>query len=183
MTLVEVKKEFYALRNGIIADTMRKAGAPYRMVFGLNLPQLTQLARTIGADQKLAEELRADTAVRESQLLAPMLYTPSALSEDDAEQWVRSCPGTEAIDVLCLKLLRHEPYAHALVERMANDENELIRYAALRLAFNTLSGNVAAYRLMAEQELSRECGFTRHIAVAMIAECDALTELQQDIAD
>ena len=40
-----IKRRFFAMRNGIIADTLRKAGLDYRMIFGLNLPQITDIAR------------------------------------------------------------------------------------------------------------------------------------------
>ncbi|MDE7407710.1 MAG: DNA alkylation repair protein [Muribaculaceae bacterium] len=180
MTLAEVKKEFYALRNGIIADTMRKAAAPYRMVFGLNLPQLSQIAKTIGTDQALALELKADTGVRESQLLAPMIFDASQLSEGDAEQWLRSCPGTEAVDILCLKLLRHRQYAGSLAIRLADDADALTRYAALRLAFNTLPANLKQYRQMADSEIKRNCSLTQGIAQALISECDFLIESESE---
>ena len=39
-----IKRRFFAMRNGIIADTLRKAGLDYRMIFGLNLPQITDIA-------------------------------------------------------------------------------------------------------------------------------------------
>ena len=39
-----IKRRFFAMRNGIVADTIRKAGFDYRMIFGLNLPQLKDIA-------------------------------------------------------------------------------------------------------------------------------------------
>ena len=30
-----VKRHFFAMRNGIIADTLRRAGSPYHIIFGL----------------------------------------------------------------------------------------------------------------------------------------------------
>lgn len=69
-----IKRRFYAMRNGIIADTLRKAGLGYKIIFGLNLPQITEIASGLTADADLAEELWADRRTRESMLLAPMLY-------------------------------------------------------------------------------------------------------------
>ena len=37
----EIKRRFFAMRNGIVADTIRKAGLQDKMIFGLNLPQIT----------------------------------------------------------------------------------------------------------------------------------------------
>lgn len=66
MTIKEIRQQFYTFRNGIIADTLRKAGDPHRIIFGLNLPQITDIARLIGLDASLARELWADTSCREA---------------------------------------------------------------------------------------------------------------------
>ena len=39
--LKEIKHQFMAFRNGIVADALRKAGYDYKVIFGLQLPQLT----------------------------------------------------------------------------------------------------------------------------------------------
>ena len=39
-----VKRHFFALRNGVIADALRRAGSPFRIIFGLNLPQIAEIA-------------------------------------------------------------------------------------------------------------------------------------------
>ena len=33
-----IRKEFFALRNGMIADTLRKGGLEQKYIFGLQLP-------------------------------------------------------------------------------------------------------------------------------------------------
>ena len=40
------------MRNGIVADTLRKAGSPYRIIFGLNLPQISEIARVTGCNHE-----------------------------------------------------------------------------------------------------------------------------------
>ena len=49
-----VKRRFFALRNGIIADTLRRAGDPHTIIFGLTLPQLREVAEATGKDDALA---------------------------------------------------------------------------------------------------------------------------------
>ena len=50
MTIQEIKKEFFTFRNGFLADTLRKAGMPYAVIFGLNVPQLGDIARRVLGD-------------------------------------------------------------------------------------------------------------------------------------
>ena len=125
--LQTVKRRFFAMRNGIIADTLRRAGSPYRIIFGLNLPQLTEIATEIGQDADLAIQLRDNVTTRESQMLAPMIYPIEELTEDKAEQWIDAAQSTEAIDILCHRLLRHMPFAYGLMHKYADSPVELQR--------------------------------------------------------
>ena len=80
--IADLRKEMYALRNGIIADTLRKDGQPYNVIFGLQIPQLAQIARTIGYDNGLADQLWSATETRECRLLACYLYDPSTVDKE-----------------------------------------------------------------------------------------------------
>lgn len=153
-----VKRRFFAMRNGDLAQQMAERGARYRINFGLNLPQVSEIARDflpggkehmavdggqppLPADFDMADfarRLRDNTTTRESMLIAPMLFPVGELTEDEALEWVRSVPTPEVADVLCLKLLRNHPSAPVLVERLLSDESSLARYAALRLSLNLL---------------------------------------------
>ena len=133
-----IKRRFFAMRNGIIADTLRKAGLDYRMIFGLNLPQITDIAADLPHTPGLAAELWADTRTRESLLLAPMLYPVEHMTADTAAEWLSQAPTTEVADVLCLRLLRRHPDALAIALDALDSPAEITRYAALRLLFNLL---------------------------------------------
>ena len=104
-----VKREFFAMRNGIISDTYRKAGTVFKIVFGLNLPQLVEIAGRTPHSRELAEALWANTTTRESMLLAPMLIDPETFSEEDARRWIASVCSYEVADILCHRLLRKTP--------------------------------------------------------------------------
>lgn len=134
MTLQEIKHDFMAFRNGIIADTLRKAGQPYSVIFGLQLPQLGEIARKAGKDRHLAEQLWADRNVRESRLLAPYLFEATDLTVDDAYRMLADSRTREEIDILVFRLLRYHPEQSAIRERLdkAIDDGinpEMGRYA------------------------------------------------------
>lgn len=137
-----IKRHLFAMRNGVIADTLRRGGSPFSIIFGVNLPQLTEIAATHGPDRELAEKLWANTTTRESMLLAPMLMPREDFSEDQAIRWAEQSPCPEVTDVLCLKLLRHQPYALDLVRKLADDPKPMSRYAALRLMCNLAPQNI-----------------------------------------
>lgn len=129
----QVKRQFFALRNGIIADTIRKAGLGYNIIFGLNIPQLKQIAESIGKNKFLAESLRDNVTTRESLLLAPMIYPAEELTLEDAYEWASDCRTYEVADILCHSLLRHHDQAHDLCHKLTTDTNTMARYAGLRL--------------------------------------------------
>lgn len=151
----QLKRRMFAMRNGAVADTMRKAGAPYRIIFGLNLPQITEIARDFGPDRDLALELRENSTTRESMLIAPMLFPRKELTATVAEEWLRGAMTTEVIDVACLKLMRHLDDPGQVIRRLAADENALARYAALRLGANVLPREMELVEEVAARESER----------------------------
>ncbi|ANU62579.1 DNA alkylation repair protein [Muribaculum intestinale] len=131
--LQAIKHRFYAMRNGIVADTLRRAGAEYRVIFGVNLPQLKEIASDIGYDAVLARELWANVSTRESVLLAPMIMPAEEFTIDEARRWVASAPSVEAVDVLCLRLLGRMPFAAQIADECLVSDSRLMQYAAMRL--------------------------------------------------
>jgi 3-methyladenine DNA glycosylase AlkD len=170
----QIKQMLYAMRNGIIADTLRKQGAPYRMIYGLNLPQLTEIASQISHDASTAQALWNENAVRECMMLAPMVYPPEQYTQAVAMSWITTAPSTEVIDILCHKLLRHCSFAIDLAQELFASESDMARYAALRLMFNILPAHIEVAAQYATDELSRTCPLTTHIAYRLLDEIDFL---------
>ena len=151
-----VKRQFFAMRNGIIADTMRKAGSPFRVVFGLNLPQIVEIAAQTGVDDELAEALWANSTTRESMLMAPMIADRTAFDIDRARRWVATVPAAEVADILCHRLLRHMPYAWQLAEELA--DNAPTQYTGLRLVLNLLASDPEKALLIGQRHSSTPLG-------------------------
>lgn len=121
MELSEIKKEFFSLRNGMIADTLRKAGMPYKMIFGLNVPQLAEIARRLVPSEPLAESLWRDREVRESRLLATYLFPPEQMSLQKALQLAADIRTPEEGDMLAFRIFKRLPFAQQLLEAMEAD--------------------------------------------------------------
>lgn len=150
-----LRQEIYVMRNGILADSLRQSGCPYRLIFGLNLPQLTEIATRTGRRADLAMELWRDTSLREAALMAPMLYPPEELTMEFARERAAAVRWTEDADILCFKLLRHAPFAAQLAEELCDADAALSRYTGLRLLFCTVGQYPAKALKAAERELAR----------------------------
>ncbi len=174
--LQTVKRRFFAMRNGIIADTLRRAGSPYRIIFGLNIPQLNDIAAEIGKDAPLAIQLRDNVTTRESQMLAPMIYPIEELTESNAVEWIDAAQGTEAIDILCHRLLRHITFAYGLIHKYANSTVELQRYLSLRLLWSFVQSRPGEAKLIAKKELDRNSPLTRTVAYQLLDEADFILD-------
>jgi 3-methyladenine DNA glycosylase AlkD len=159
-----VKRRFFALRNGVIADVLRKAGSPYRIIFGLNLPQLTDVAHTVGINNDLGRRLWANSTTRESRLLAPMVFDASTFAIDDARQLIRELISVEEADILCLKLLKRLDYHDRLIDEFHDSDRDMERYCALRLTANFLNSNPAFALDIATAELERANHLTLPLA-------------------
>ena len=136
-----IKRKFFSLRNGIISDTLRRSGSPFKIIFGLNLPQLKEIANSIGKDYELSLKLFNDRKTRESLLLAPMIFPLSCLNEDMAKKLFENATVSEEIDILCHSLLRHYDGAPILALNILKDEKieGIDLYKGLRLALNLIN--------------------------------------------
>ncbi len=125
MTLQEIKSEFFAYRNGIIADVLRSSGYPHGVIFGLNLPQLSALARRISEQTENPEELRelalqlwADKNVRESRMLSCYLFPPEEMSQKEAVKMALDSQTREEADMVAFRILKRRGDAHELLENL-----------------------------------------------------------------
>ena len=141
----EIRKEFFAFRNGIVADKLRKAGDPHTMIMGcllVDVQAIVQRQREAIDDAQtlkaLALELWNDTNSRECRLAAPMLYPAELMTLEQALQWCLSVETIEVADNLCHKLLRHIAEADALFRQLIADERPLVKYTGYRLLLNLL---------------------------------------------
>lgn len=127
----KIKQLFMTYRNGVVADTLRKAGLPHKVIFGLQLPQIVEIARSLaedhgaGALDDLASRLWADSEVRESRILALRLASPGNITREKAIALAESIRSREEADLLVFYLLRHTEHLPAVAEHIASGESQL----------------------------------------------------------
>jgi len=65
---------------------MAHFGIQTSKAFGVSIPQLRELARKIGKNHSMAEQLWR-TGIHEARILAGMIDDPSKVTEDQMEEW------------------------------------------------------------------------------------------------
>ncbi|MDE6309904.1 MAG: DNA alkylation repair protein [Muribaculaceae bacterium] len=171
-----IKRRFFAMRNGALADQLRRAGAPYRIIFGLNLPQLTEIAADTPQSASLAERLWANRTTRESLLLAPMLYPMGAMQPATAMRWALTADTPEVVDVLCHKLLRRLDFCFDIADELWQAPAPINRYAALRLMLNRFPQQIDSLVERARQEAERHDTLTASLCRQIIDEAEFFME-------
>lgn len=174
--LQNIKRRFFALRNGVIADTLRRAGSPFKIIFGLNLPQLADIAAELGHDPSMADTLWNNTSTRESMLLAPMLFDASVLPESKARSMISDISDVEVADVLCHRLLRHTHYAYSLAVDLASSEKDFDRYCSMRILGHFIRSESDEIERIASDETRKECRLTYGPALQIVEEIEFMRE-------
>ena len=64
----EIRKEFFAYRNGVVADQLRSAGDPHKMIMGCQLADLIAITSHYEKDVALAQALWDDFQSRECRI-------------------------------------------------------------------------------------------------------------------
>ena len=133
--LPQIRKEFYALRNGMIADTLRKGGLEQKYIFGLQLPQIKELAerfRPARSDEAtdLGRALWNDRECREARLLACHIMPPSAMTTAEAMEWAEGVATREEADILAFRLLRYLTFAEDIATTISMSTDPLKNYTA-----------------------------------------------------
>ena len=128
MDLQSIKKEFFVFRNGIVADTLRKAGMPHKVIFGLQIPQIAAIAKDLTPSSELAEALWNDSEVRESRILATYLFPVDETSLEKATWLLGSVRTPEESDMLAFRLLKRLPFASEILKEAEKDP-EIPEYA------------------------------------------------------
>lgn len=116
----QILKDLYRYRNGALADTLRTSGLPFKKIFGLILPQLSEIAKQYPQEIDLAISLWREQDCREFRLLAFYLM-PHSVEQGIIEEMILDLKSKEEAELLPFRLLRHLPYTNDLrVDMEAN---------------------------------------------------------------
>jgi 3-methyladenine DNA glycosylase AlkD len=107
---------------------MAKVGIKTSKVYGLRIPQLSQLAKKIGKNSELAKQLwEIDT--RETRILACMIENPKTVTEKQIDSWVADFDYWEICDQCIMKLIEKTPFAHKKILDWIDADEEYVKRA------------------------------------------------------
>jgi 3-methyladenine DNA glycosylase AlkD len=114
-------------------EGMARYGIVEKKVYGgWSVPALKKLAREIGRDHALAQELWA-SEIYEARTLAAMIDEPQKVTSRQMNQWAKDFDNWAICDGACINLFRYTRHAHQKCVEWSSRREEFVKRAAFSL--------------------------------------------------
>lgn len=131
-TVRQIKAQLRLFMNGVLSQSLREKGIKYRLIFGVELPRLKEIAAGYEQNHDLAQALWKED-IRECKILAAYLQPTDSFDPELADFWMESIHNTELADYLCMALFRRLPYASQKAFQWMASDNRMEVYTGFRL--------------------------------------------------
>jgi 3-methyladenine DNA glycosylase AlkD len=132
MRYSEVMQRLKSLSDPEAVKGMARFGINPENTYGVSVPNLRKLAKEVGRDHALAQELWA-SGVHEARILASMVDEPKLVTEEQMEAWVRDFDSWDVCDQVCMNLFEKIPVAWRKVSEWSQREEEFVKRTAFAL--------------------------------------------------
>lgn len=132
MRVEEVLSELKSLSNPDAVAGMARFGINPENTYGISIPTLRKMAREIGRDHALAEQLWS-SGVHEARILAALIDDPRMVTEEQMERWVRDFDSWDVCDQCCSNLFDKTNLAYRKAVEWSAREQEFVKRAGFAL--------------------------------------------------
>jgi len=132
MQLNDVIAELKSMGNPKAAAGMARYGIKADRALGVSIPGLQRLAKKIGKNRKLAEDLWS-SAIHEARILACMIDDPQQITAEVLERLVNEFDSWDLCDQCCNRLFSKTPFARQKALAWANRPEEFVKRAGFVL--------------------------------------------------
>src|SRR5207344_394715 len=109
-TKSSVLRDLRALADPQVRAKMEYFGVHVEKAHGISTPELHRLAKQIGKNHELADQLWA-SGIHEAKCLAAMIGESEKVSDAQMERWARGFGSWDVVDGACCYLFVHSPLA------------------------------------------------------------------------
>jgi len=113
-------------------EGMARFGVSVAKAYGVSPPAIIKLAKQIGHDRRLAQQLWA-TGVLDARALAVLVDSPEEVTQAQMEKWAKDFDSWSIVDHCCGKLFDKTPFAYRKAEEWSRREEEYVKRAAFSL--------------------------------------------------
>lgn len=111
---------------------MARFGINSENTLGISVAELRKIAKKIGKQHDLAEQLWA-SGIHEARILACLVDLPEQVTPEQMEQWVREFDSWDICDLCCIHLFRKTPYNYRKAFEWVERENVFEKRAGFAL--------------------------------------------------
>jgi len=131
-TLHAVLKKLEARADPAVRAAMARFGVHVEKAHGISMPVLRKLAKEIGTDHRLAQQLWA-SGIHEARILAGLVDDPAKVTAKQMERWARDFNAWDVVDGSCCHLFVFARPAWRKAVEWARREPEFVRRAGFAL--------------------------------------------------
>jgi len=132
MTVEQVIALLQQHANPQAVQGMARVGISSAQTLGVSIPTLRGMAKDIGRNHSLAQELWR-SGIHEARILASMIADPRLVSPLHMEAWVNDFDSWDVCDQVCGNLFDKTPYAYHKAVEWSHREQEFVRRAGFVL--------------------------------------------------
>jgi len=132
MKCENVLRRLKSLANPEAVAGMARFGINPENTYGISIPVLRKMAREIGRDHTLAQELWS-SGVHEARILASMIDDPRLVTEEQMERWTAGFDSWDVCDQCCGNLFDKTTLAYRKAVEWAARDAEFVKRAGFAL--------------------------------------------------
>ncbi len=111
---------------------MARFGINPENTYGVSIPNLRNLAKEIGKDHALAQQLWA-SGIHEARILASMIDDPKMVTKRQMEKWAKDFDSWDICDQCCMNLFEKTEFAYQKCVEWSSTEQEFVKRAGFAL--------------------------------------------------
>jgi 3-methyladenine DNA glycosylase AlkD len=131
-TKSSVLRDLRALADPKVRAKMAYFGVRVEKAHGISTPELHRLAKKIGKNHGLANQLWA-SGIHEAKCLAAMIGEPAEVTDAQMERWARGFDSWDVVDGACCYLFAYSPLAWKKAFDWSRHKEEYVKRAAFSL--------------------------------------------------
>lgn len=128
MRYQDILKELKSQGNPDAVAGMARFGITPKKTFGVSLPSMRKMAKTIGKNHELAQKLW-QSEIREAMIVGTMIDDPELVTEKQMEDWVLDLDYWEICDQCIMNLFSWTGLAYQKAEEWSNRGEEFVKRA------------------------------------------------------
>jgi len=132
MNYNDILKKLKSLSNPKTVEGMARFGINPKNTYGVSIPEIRDLAKEIGKDHKLAQQLWS-SEIHEARIIACLVDRAEDVTEGQMEKWVKDFDSWDVCDQVCMNLFDKTKFAYSKAEEWSKRKEEFVKRAGFAL--------------------------------------------------